>query len=269
MKKILMTAFGLFTLGLMQAQQKQGKVTYERATHMEMHLNINGQEQVMPQDRKESFELNYSGSQSLWKATLEENQEDMASSGEGFQARMFVGSGSNNVLHTNIETGKKVEKRELIDKVFIVDDSISKLKWKMTGETKNILGHNCMKATSNRIQTSMRMTNENGKMERKEVTDTSIVIAWFTSDIPVSFGPAEFQGQLPGLILEMDIANGRQKYLATAISDKADIASIKEPEGKKHYTSAEFKKEADKMMKEMQENMMNSGGNHQIRIQNR
>ena len=91
-------------------------------------------------------------------------------------------------------------------------------------------------------------------MERKQVEDTSVVVAWFASDIPVSAGPAEYQGQLPGLILEMDVANGRQTFRATEISPKADIASIKEPTGKKHYTPEEFRKERDKMLDEMQRN---------------
>jgi GLPGLI family protein len=268
MKKILIAGSLLLTACFVNGQQKEGKVTYERATNMEMRMNINGQEQVIPQNRKENFELHYAGNKSLWKAAGEEQQDDGAGAAatEGMQIRMVV-AGSNDVLFTDIETGKKTEKKELFDKTFIVDDSVNKLKWKMSGETKTILGHNCMKATSSRIQTSTRMTMDNGKMERKEITDTSAIIAWFTTEIPASFGPGEFQGQLPGLILEMDISNGRQHYTATAIAEKADVASIKEPSGKKHYTPDEFKKEREKMMKEMQENM-GGGGGHQIKINN-
>jgi GLPGLI family protein len=107
----------------------------------------------------------------------------------------------------------------------------------MTGETKSILNHNCMKATATRISSSMRMNMDNGVMERKEVIDTSLIVAWFASDIPVTTGPGEFQGQLPGAILEMDISNGRQVYKATDISEKADVRMIKEPTGKKKLNS--------------------------------
>jgi GLPGLI family protein len=113
----------------------------------------------------------------------------------------------------------------------------------------------------------MQMTMENGKMERKQVEDTALILAWFASDIPVSAGPAEFQGQLPGLILEMDVANGRQTFRATEISAKADLAAIKEPTGKKHYTREEFRSEVNKMMEEMQRNNGGSG-NMQFRVRN-
>src|SRR5258706_1551063 len=135
----------------------------------------------------------------------------------------------------------------------------------MTGETKSILNHNCMKAQATRISTQTRMTMDNGKMERKEVQDTANIIAWFASDIPVSAGPAEYQGQLPGLILEMDISNGRQTFRATNISEKADLAVIKEPAGKKHYTMEEYRNEVAKMMDEMQKN---NGGNMRFRMNN-
>jgi len=264
MKKTWMAGCLVLSVSLVQAQQKTGKVVYERVSQMQARMNINGNEQVIPQTRKENFELIFGKGQSLWKAAEQENQDAMSSSdGGGMHMQMFT-IGNNDVLYTNFETGKKVEQREIFDKTFIVDDSIRSLKWKMTGETKTILNHNCMKAQATRISTQTRMSMDNGKMERKEVQDTANIVAWFTSDIPVSAGPAEYQGQLPGLILEMDVNNGRQTYIATGISEKADLAIIKEPTGKKHYTPDEFKKERDKMMKEMSEN--NQGGNRQIRI---
>lgn len=263
MKRIMVAGCLVLLVSLVQAQQKQGMVTYERVTKMIARFNINGVENEMPQTRKDNFELTFSKNQSLWKAAEQENNDDNNPGGDGVQVHMIV-AGSNDVMYINFETGKRTEKREFFDKTFIIDDSISKLKWKMTGETKIILNHNCMKALATRISTQMRMTMDNGKMERKEIQDTSNIVAWFTSDIPVSAGPGEYQGQLPGLILEMDINNGRQTYIATGISEKADLALIKEPTGKKHYTPEEFRKERDKMMKEMEKN--NQGGGRQIRI---
>ena len=90
-------------------------------------------------------------------------------------------------------------------------------------------------------------------------------IAWFTADIPVPAGP-EVQGQLPGLILALDMNNGRMVYKAVEISTKADLASIKEPVKGKKVTPAEFTEERNKMMDEMQKN--NQGGGNRIIIRN-
>lgn len=265
MKKLMIGSLFVFSISLAQAQQKQGTVTYERTSQITMRFNDgNGMDQQMPKTRTDKFELTFGNNQSLWKSAEEEdNGTNDVSGGDGMQIRMVV-AGSNDVLYNNFETGKRVEKRELFDKSFIIDDSIRTLKWKMTGETKTILGMPCVKATTTRTSTRTMMNMDNGKMERKEIPDTSTIVAWFTSNVPVSAGPAEYQGQLPGLILEMDIKDGTQTFKAVAINEKADLASIKEPAGKKHYTPEEFKKEREKMMEEMNRN--NQGGRQVIRM---
>jgi GLPGLI family protein len=80
----------------------------------------------------------------------------------------------------------------------------------------------------------------------------------------VPAGP-EFQGQLPGLIIELDMNNGRTVYKATEISAKVSTDKIKEPKGGKRITNADFAKEREKLMEEMRRNMP-SGSN--VRIMN-
>lgn len=267
MKKILIAGCAFLIITIVQAQQKEGKVTYERVSKIQIHINDGHDEMqnMLPKTRTDNFELIFGNNQSLWKQGEKENEDDGNFNGGGMQIRM-IGAGTDDVLYNNFGTGKKTEQRDMFDRKFIIDDSIRPLKWKMTGETKTILNHNCMKATAIQVSKRMQMNMDNGKMERKEMEDTAIIIAWYASDIPVSAGPAEYQGQLPGLILEMDVANGRQTFKAIEISAKADLALIKEPTGKKHYTREEFRKEVDKMMDEMQRN--NGGPGRTIRINN-
>jgi GLPGLI family protein len=268
MKKILIAGCAILVATISQAQQKEGKVTYERVSKIQIQINHGNEEMqnMLPKTRTDNFELIFSNNQSLWKMAEKENEDEGSwNNGGGVQIRM-IGAGADDVLYSNFETKAKVEQRDMFEKKFIIDDSIRSLKWKMTGETKIILSHNCMKATATQTSSSTRMTMDNGKMERKVVEDTSLVVAWFASDIPVSAGPAEYQGQLPGLILEMDVANGRQTFRATEISAKADLAVIKAPTGKKHYTREEFRKEVDKMMDEMQRN--NGGPGTRFRVSN-
>lgn len=264
MKKTLIAGCFVLLAGLSQAQQKEGKIKYESTSTFVARVNINGEENSIPQTRKENYELHFANNQSLWKAGEADAPNEAMGDGDGGMHIVMINPNADNITFIELESGKRTEKRVLMDKTFIIDDTISKLKWKMTGETKSILNHNCMKATATRVQTSTRMNINNGKMERTEVTDTLPIVAWFTTEIPTSAGPGDYQGQLPGVILEMDINNGRQTFIAKEISPKVDVAVVKAPEGKKHYTRDEFKKESDKMMKEMQWN--NGGGQRQIRM---
>jgi GLPGLI family protein len=265
MKTIIATwSILLICTTICTAQQKEGTVVYERTMQMQIHINDNDQmAQMMPKSRTDKFELNFGNNQSLYKHVDEENAADEMS-GNGMQIRM-VGPGMDDIIYCNFDAGRKLEQRSIFDKKFLVADSIKKLSWKLTGQTKTILGHNCQQALTQRMGKRTMMNMENGKMERKEINDTSNIVAWFTTDIPVAAGP-ELPGQLPGLILALDINDGRMVYKALDISTKVNQASIKEPSKGKKVTPDEFRTETQKMMDEMQKNQ--GGGNRTIRIQN-
>ena len=265
MKKISFTILSACIAFVTTAQQKEGKVIYQRTAQITARVMGNDQlSQMMPKSRTDKFELTFGNNQSLWKHVDEDdNNDDM--SGNGMQIRM-VAPGQNDIVFHDFNIAKKVEQRDMMEKKFIVTDSIRKLNWKLTGETQTLLGHVCQKAVAQRMGKRTQMTMDNGKMERKEVTDTANIVAWFTTDIPVPAGP-EVQGQLPGLILMLDMYNGRVVYKALEIQTKADVASIKEPTKGKKVTPDEFTKEQGKMMEEMQKNMQ-GGGRNVIRINN-
>ena len=264
MRKIFLSFIAILFMNFMYAQQKEGKIIYERT--LQMQININDNEaisQMLPKTRTDKFELAFGNNLSLWKHVDEEEDNDEFS-GNGMHIRM-VGPGQNDIVFYDFTKARKIEQREMFDKRFIVEDSIQKLNWKLTGETQTVLNHICQKAIGKRIGKRMQMTMDNGKMERKEIDDTSTIVAWFTTDIPVPAGP-EVQGQLPGLILALDMNDGRMVYKAIEISSKVDLASIKEPSKGKKVTPAEFNDERNKMMDEMEKN--NQGGGNRIIIRN-
>ena len=263
MRKIFLAAGASLLAGIVCAQQKEGKVVYERILQIQIHINDDNDAMahMMPKTRTDRFELTFGNNQSLWKHA-EDEIDNNEFSGNGMQINL-VGPGQNDVVFYDFSKSRKVEQRDMFDKKFIIEDSIRKLNWKLTGETQTILGHTCQKAITQRIGKRMQMTMDNGKMERKEIDDTSKLVAWFTTDIPVPAGP-EVQGQLPGLILGLDMNEGRMVYTAVEISPKFDVTTIKEPTKGKKVTPAEFAVERNKMMDEMQRNNQGSGGNRVI-----
>jgi GLPGLI family protein len=264
MKKLFIGGLAVLVMTAGQAQQKEGKITYQRTIQMQISISdAPGVENTMPRTRIDKFELNFANNQMSWKQMEDEMEDDNSNGGGGMVIRTF-GGGTDDVTFCDFDKSRRVESRELFEKKFLITDSIRRSNWKLGEETKTILNHLCRKATTQRIGKRMMMTMDNGKMDRKEVDDTANIVAWFTTDIPVSAGP-EMQGQLPGAILEMESNNGRTVYAAVDINVKPDLAAIKEPTKGKKVTPDEFTKERNKMMDEMQKNNR-GGGNMQIRI---
>jgi len=265
MKHLVLTAFTAILVITAFGQKKEGKVTYERTVQMQFQVVDDNPalQNMLPKSRTDRFELLFGNNQSLWKQLEDDVQDEMAGGGGGFQFRM-ISAGADDISYYNFDASQRIDQRELATKKYLVEDSIRRLNWKLTDDTKQILGFNCRKAIAQRVGSRTMMTMENGKMERKETADTSNIVAWFSTDFAVTAGPSEYQGQLPGLVLEVDINNGRQIIKATEVSSKVDVASIKAPKGGKKVTSAEFNKERDKMFEEMQKN--GGGPGRTIRI---
>ena len=251
MRKIFFVTGTLLLTCLIQAQQKEGKVIYQRSTQMQFRMP--GMNDDVARTRTDKMELLFGNNQSLLKRIEEnEDKQDVLGAGEGVRIQM-INAGNDDVTYYNFDEKKRVESRELFDRTFIIEDSIRRLHWKLNEETKNILGYMCKKATTQQIGQRTIMEMINGQPERKQQPDTMNIVAWYTEAIPVSAGP-QYQGQLPGLILELNINNGRTEYKALEVLPKGDIASIKAPKGKKKYTTDEFEKERDKLMEEMRQN---------------
>jgi GLPGLI family protein len=263
MKQVfLLISFIQATLFL-TAQITQGRIVYERKSQLQIRVNDSEFQNMIPPERKDKFELLFSGNRTLWRPTEDESQEPEMhfDNGSGAQIKIIV-PGSNDVTYTDLSDYRKVDLKEVLSKQFIVEDSVHRLNWKIGNETKKILGYDCRMATTQRIQPSTRINMDNGEMKKEEVMDTANVVAWFTNGIQIFGGPDTYQGQLPGTILEVDINNGRSHFIALEVSTKVDTKEIKEPKGKK-ITQQEFTKERDKLFQEMQKN---GGGNFNIKV---
>jgi GLPGLI family protein len=249
------------------APMKEGKVIYERTIQMRRPQNIDPEMAArFPSSRTDVYELLFTADKSMWRAVprADGGNGDITMQGAGGQVGMIRMAGNNDESYTDLTKRQRIDKRELFDNSMIVADSIRPLAWKFANETKTILGKTARKAYAQRLGTRMAVSFENGEMKRSPVADTSTIVAWYTTEVPVAFGPGEFQGQLPGLVLEVDVNNGRQIFKAVELSPKVSVSGIKEPKGK-HLTPAEYDKERDRLMAEMAKNMP---GGMNIRIQN-
>ncbi|MDE3251564.1 MAG: GLPGLI family protein, partial [Bacteroidota bacterium] len=79
------------------------------------------------------------------------------------------------------------------------------------------------------------------------------VVAWYADDLLSPTGPENY-GQLPGVILQLNVDNGTTVYTATEVSKKVDLKELKEPKKGKVMDRKDF-------MKMMNDMMSNQGGN--------
>lgn len=247
---------------------KEGKVVYERVTRMtnmrfgggpnggNLPPEVQAQLDQMPKTRTDHFELLFTPQHSLYQFipnAADESGGNQTISGGGVMIQMRSVN-ANEVTYVDFAKGTRTDQREIMEKNFVVADTLTRLQWKLSDETKPILNFTARKATATSTMQRPRMTMENGEMKREMINDTIRVVAWYTTDVPVPAGPA-YSGQLPGLILELDVNNGQTITKAVEFSPKVSANKIKEPNDGKRLTAAEFSKEREKMMEEMRKNM--------------
>ena len=179
--------------------------------------------------------------------------------------------------YKNVKKQEMVQSQEFYGKQFLVKDKLAAMEWQMGSETKQIGKYMCFKATATIPNSELTWyscswgeisTDTQEKREEKEaavdgVTATSEVIeieeipstkveAWYTLQIPVGHGPAEYWG-LPGLILE--VSAGDTTMLCTKIvMNPKEKSEIEAPDKGKEITKVSYKETIVGKMMEMRNN---------------
>ena len=121
------------------------------------------------------------------------------------------------IITRNFGKGTMTDVIDLLDKSYIIEDTLRAPKWKILTEMKEVAGHICMKAFWN------------DTLKKQKVT------AWYALDIPCSGGPERFYG-LSGLILEVNINDDAMVITADKIEQKkltTELDMPKKIKGKK------------------------------------
>lgn len=262
MRKLLFTAIGIM-LGfstILSAQGFQGKAVYESKTVIKMDFSGRN----IPEDRKQiiiermkragekTYILSFNQVESLYKEEVKLEQPGRSRGGMRFG---MMGTGGED-YYKNVKDGTYAVKQDLFGKIFLVKDSLPKLQWKMSGETKQIGKYTAFKATAIRTVKRPNMSalfNRNKDNKAKEFIEKDIeIIAWYSMDIPVNQGPANYWG-LPGLILE--VSDDVTSILCSQIvMNPKEKNEIKAPSKGKKVTQNEYDTISKDKMKEMREN---------------
>ena len=280
--------------GFINAQNFQGMAVYESKTSTsDMTSNFRGNREITPEMQKQIEERMKAMFEKTFILTFDKNasnyveEEKIEAAGQQGGGMRFMSSmmGGGGTHYKNVKEKIFSVDKEFAGKEFLVQDSLPKLDWKLSGETKQIGNYMCFKATAVRPVSQSDFRNfrrkkdeekkeevkqEETKTEEKkedrntnfmdqwEVPKEIVVTAWYTPDIPINQGPENYWG-LPGLILE--VSDGKTVILCSKIViNPKEKKEIKAPKKGKLVTQSEYDKIVAEKMEEWREMGRQGGG---------
>lgn len=249
----------LFSISL-NAQDFQAKAYYFSKSTMELGSFASrlteAQKKQIKDNLKNRLQKTYVLTFNKEESTFKENEKlDAISGATDSWGKNFTPGYS----YKNIKSNSLVQNQEFYGKQFLVKDKLQSIDWVMGSESKTIGNYTCFKATAKIPTLELNwynfswdeIRNTDNSADSKEINYTEVE-AWYSPQIPVSSGPAEFWG-LPGLILEVRV--GTTIMLCTEIIMNPDEKiKIEAPSKGKIVAKMEYKDIIKGKMQEMRDN---------------
>ncbi|WP_413531684.1 GLPGLI family protein [Empedobacter brevis] len=184
------------------------------------------------------------GDESLYKM-IEKISNDQSQNSRGMRGGMRTMSMNGDNIYKNSTTHLLLKDQNMMGKNYVVKDSLQNFDWKLTRETKTILGNEAKKATA--------------------IIDSIPTTVWYIPTLKYKTGPENYWG-LPGLIAEVETEINRGTFKGSKIISLTDIKTstntkpIEKPKDKNSISQTEF----NKLMQDQRsrfEEMRNSGVN--------
>jgi len=225
MRKIPFLVSTLFSIAQFCFAQENGVVTYT-ITH-NWTKKIATCEYISKAEKERSAYVWGNESEYEYKAELKFNASEYRFElKEEEEAASYRWRKDAYIIYRDLNNGKIFDITTLLSKEYVIEDTLICQNWKIKNDMKEVAGHICMNASFY------------DTVKGKEV------IAWFALDLPVSIGPDKYCG-LPGMILEINEANGAVVYTATTVLLSNEKVEIIKPTAKKKtkiLTSEEYNK---------------------------
>ncbi|MFC0776176.1 GLPGLI family protein [Terrimonas alba] len=151
----------------------------------------------IPKETISYFNFSSEGNKSVYKRTKEADIP---------RNMWFKPFADENTVFNDYSNGSTITQKPIYEETYLVQDSLLKIKWKITADTRNIAGFECRKAIG-------------------ILFDTVAVFAFYTNEIMISGGPEGIHG-LPGMILGMGIPRLHTTWFATRVSQEVNAKSI-------------------------------------------
>ena len=200
MRSFILAIILLFGAIIANAQSiflAKGKIEFERKINVHRQFESDNEEDAawykefvtkLPKFHTSYFDLYFSDDKTVYKHNRD---------GDGPKNFWGIGPAKENNISVDLAKGVATSAKRVYEQNYLVQDSVRKLEWKMSDETRTIAGFECRKAVA-------------------RICDSVYVVAFYTEEILVSGGPESFNG-LPGMILGIAIPRLYTTWFATKV----------------------------------------------------
>lgn len=257
----------------MLGQDFQGKATYFSKYIYKSEKKLTDEVDIIREDKeldeafkiamKKSSEKTFTLLFNKHEAVYEENEElekPSAPSG-GFSVSISMTGGGKKYMNTKEKIS--LEEDEVFEKEFLIEEPLVQPDWKLINESKKIGEYSCFKAELIVPVTDVQKQNYQDFLKREEKKPAlfkmeepkdKVITAWYTPEIPMSFGPDNYWG-LPGLILEINEENMIILCSKVVLNTKSKL-NVKRPKKGDKVSQKEF----DAIQKKKLDSMKNEDG---------
>jgi GLPGLI family protein len=197
MKKIIFSALILLTIQLVQAQTHFfGKVKVE----FEKTLNVHASYKSMSDEWFEQIKERLPKEAITYHQFIGDSTKSVYIPGKEAEVdprSWYRPVADKNIVFTDYRSGKTIAQKPVFEEIFLMEDSLVKIKWRITPDTRMIAGYECRKAIG-------------------ILADSIAIFAFYTDELMISGGPEGIHG-LPGMILGVGIPRLHATWFATKV----------------------------------------------------
>ncbi|RYY22131.1 MAG: GLPGLI family protein [Chitinophagaceae bacterium] len=204
-----------------------GKIEFERKVNLHKLYDYEGTwgdyiKKNAPQFLTSYFDLTFREDKSIYKPGREVT-DIKANNWKNFP-------GSENTVFNDYTNASFTSSKQVFEQLFLIQDTLPKMKWKLAAETRKIAGFLCRRAET-------------------IIMDSVYIVAFYTDEILATGGPESFNG-LPGMILGIAIPRMHVTLFATKLElmDVKD-SDLKQPAKGKKTNFANLKTTLQSSMK--------------------
>lgn len=228
-----LSALLLSCLALHQQAQAQntiflseGKIEFEKKINLYARMDEDNswtelEKKTVPQYKTSYFDLLFTRNKCLYRPGRENTDNN----------KIWEQPAEENIVYSDLDKAGSISQKKVFEQLFLVQDSIRRIKWKITDESRTIAGFNCRRANA-------------------VIMDSIYVVAFYTDEILTPGGPESFTG-LPGMILGVALPHQHLTWFATKVQaiKVADTELVIPQKGKK-VTNAVLKQSLEGSLKQ-------------------